>query len=335
MSLRPSYRTGRAQYDIDRCEPQKDAILSGKICFHALARGHYPGIPIPAHVLPGLNSIGFWDAAGRPDWGLDEHRNEGIEIMYLETGSMDFTMEGRKFMLRAGNFTVTRPWQLHKLGAPNIGPGRLHWAILDVGVRRPRQDWRWPEWIVLTQEDLSELTRKLQNCDCPVWTATPAIMQSFRQIAHSIEIWQEPYSVSRLTANLNQLLVNLLETLGDEASRNGRQDTSLRRVVDSFLRDLEDGRLNTTEPWPLNRMAAHCGVGVTTFAKYCRELVNTGPVEFLNRIRLDNAARQLRANPSLPVTEVALTNGFNSSQYFATAFARRFRASPSRYREGN
>ena len=41
-------------------------------------------------------------------------------------------------------------------------------------------------------------------------------------------------------------------------------------------------------------MASHCGMGVTAFSKYCRELVNTGPMEFLNHCRLERAAQQLR-----------------------------------------
>ncbi|MEI9960533.1 MAG: hypothetical protein WDM76_05170 [Limisphaerales bacterium] len=43
------------------------------------------------------------------------------------------TADQKKHHLAPGHFTITRPWQLHKLGAPNIGPGRLHWLIVDVG----------------------------------------------------------------------------------------------------------------------------------------------------------------------------------------------------------
>ena len=86
------------------------------------------------------------------DWGEDLHRNEGIEFLFLETGSTKFIADEKKYHLQAGDFTITRPWQLHKLGEPNIGPGRLHWLIIDVGVRRPHQEWQWPDWVVLAKE---------------------------------------------------------------------------------------------------------------------------------------------------------------------------------------
>ncbi|MDB6021714.1 MAG: AraC family transcriptional regulator [Pedosphaera sp.] len=333
MTTKPIYRSRNARYEIDRCEPQNDAIRRGKINFHALTKGHYPGTPVPANILPGLNSIGFWSAGGTQDWGLNAHRNEGIEISFLETGTMVFAVDEREHPLRAGHFTITRPWQLHKLGAPNIGPGRMHWLILDVGVRRPHQEWCWPKWVVLSKEDLAKLTRKLRHNENPVWNSTPAIARTFREIARYVAGWHLPHAVSHLAVHLNQLLIGILDALTEQQTHESEQLTSRRRAVEIFLQELENDPANAGQPWTLDRMTGHCGMGITAFSKYCRELVNAGPVEFLNRCRLDHAARQLRAGNELSVTEIALANGFNSSQYFATVFGQHFHMSPKSYRE--
>lgn len=332
MPCPPTHRPRSAAFEVDRCEPQRTAIKSGKIDFHALTKGHYPGTRIPKTVLPGLATIGFWDAIGKPDWGLDAHRNEGVEITFLETGAMGFSVDEKNFKLRAGQFTITRPWQLHRLGAPNIGPGRLHWLVLDVGVRRPHQPWRWPKWAALTAEDLAELTDKLRHSENPVWHATPPIAQSFRELARNVAAWDQPYSVSRLAANLNQLLIGILDALGSQPAREDRRLVSRRQTVQIFLHDLESGRLDPGDGWTLGKMAAHCDMGVTAFSQHCRALVNAGPVEFLNSCRLEKAAGLLRGPAGLPVTEVALACGFNSSQYFATHFKRKFRQTPSEFK---
>lgn len=331
-TTRPTYRGTRQLYGIDRCEPQKRAVRDGKIEFHALTKGHYPGTPVPQNILPGLNSIGFWNANGTQDWGLDPHRNEGVEISFLETGSSAFTVDQRRFNLQSGNITITRPWQLHKLGAPNIGPGRLHWLIIDVGVRRPHQNWAWPGWVVLTKEDLAELTRKLRRNENPVWASTPAIAQAFRELARSVVDWQRSHAVSRLAVHLNQLLIGILDALSEQQTQENEQLISHRRTTALFLREIEQRLVDLGEPWTLDRMATHCGMGVTAFSKYCRELVNTGPMEYLNRCRLDFAARQLREEPTVSVTEIAFRNGFNASQYFATCFRRRFGCAPREFR---
>jgi AraC family L-rhamnose operon regulatory protein RhaS len=72
-------------------------------------------------------------------------------------------------------------------------------------------------------------------------------------------------------------------------------------------------------------------MGVTAFSKYCREFVNAGPVEFLNRCRLDHAVQLLRQDASLSITDIAMSCGFNSSQYFATRFRQRFHVAPSKF----
>ena len=331
MTTRPIYQAGRKRYGIDNCEPQKEAVREGKIEFHALTKGHYPGTLMPMDVLPGLNSIGFWDANTSQDWGLNPHRNEGIKIVFFETGTCDLIMGQKIFNLHAGNFILTRPWQLHKFGAPNIGRGRLHWMILDVGVRRPHQDWSWPKWIVMTREDLADLTERWRRNKNPIWTSTPSIAQSFRELARCITAWNQPHTVSRMAVHLNLLLIGILHALAEQQTHENEQLTSRKRAVEMFFQDLMDGKIDLGEQWTLDRMASHCKMGVTAFSKYCRELVNIGPMEFLNQCRLERAAQQLRTQPELSVTDIAFANGFNSSQYFATRFRRRFHVSPSQF----
>jgi AraC-like DNA-binding protein len=333
MTTRPIYRMGHKRYGIDDCEPQKEAVREGKIEFHALTKGHYPGILMPKDILPGLNSIGFWDANTSQDWGLNAHRNEGIKIVFFETGTCDLIMDEKTFNLHAGNFLVTRPWQLHKFGNPNIGRGRLHWLIVDVGVRRPHQDWNWPKWIAMTKEDLAELTARWQNIKNPVWTSTPSIAQSFRELARCITAWNQPHAVSRMAIHLNQLFLSILDALSEQQTRETTDLTSRQRTVELFLREVENNPAISREPWTINSMAEHCSMGVTAFSKYCRELVNIGPMEYLNQCRLEFAARELRAEPTASITDIAYRNGFNASQYFATRFRQRFGCTPSVYRK--
>lgn len=309
-------------------------MRGGKIALHALTRGHYPGVLLKPGQLPGINSIGFWDGTRAQDWGLEPHRNEGVEITFLETGAMAFSVETKNFEFRSGHFAITRPWQLHKLGAPNIGPGRLHWLILDVGVRRPNQDWRWPRWLTMTAADRAELTRTLRHNENPVWDSSPEIAEAFRGLSNCVLRWLEPHRESRMLAWLNQLLLGILTALTEQQTHQNPELTSRRRTVELFLRDLETNGTNSSEPWTLDKMAAHCGMGVTAFCKYCRELVNNAPMEYLGQCRLTRAARQLRERIELPVTEIAFRNGFNSSQYFATAFTRKFGVSPREFRKG-
>ena len=328
----PIYRGRKSRFEIDSCAPQSAAVRGGKIQLHALTKGHYPGVLLQPSQLPSINSIGFWNGTGAQDWGLEPHRNEGVEICFLETGTTAFSVETKNFELRSGHFTITRPWQLHKLGAPNIGPGKLHWLILDVSVRRPNQDWRWPRWATLTPGDKAELTRKLRHNESSVWNSSAEIAAAFRGLSDCVLNWKQPHTESRMITLLNQLLLGILVALTEQQKHQNPELTSRRRTVELFLRDLATNEASSCEPWTLNKMAAHCGMGITAFSKYCRQLVNNGAMDYLNQCRLDRAARQLLENPARPVTEIAFENGFNSSQYFATRFRQRFHQTPRIYR---
>ncbi len=177
---------GRA-WHADTCDPLKAAAGRGAVRLCALAHGAYPGRRLPPRTLPEICTAGFWDAPRDQDWGLDWHRNEGIEFTCVSRGRTAFAVRGREYLLRRGQLTITRPWQAHRVGNPRVGACRLHWLILDVGVRRPHQTWRWPSWLVCTPEDLRRLTTLLSHNERPVWTVGREIGRCFEQLAGAVE----------------------------------------------------------------------------------------------------------------------------------------------------
>lgn len=306
-------------------------MREGKIELHALSKGHYPGERMNPDTLPGVSSLGFWSCGEVQDWGLNPHRNEGLEIIFLETGEMGFEVDGKKHPLQAGNLTMTRPWQLHKLGDPNIGRGKLYWLILDVGVRRPNEDWTWPSWVVLAPHDLEDLTRKLRYGDQTVWMSEQRIGPVFRELADCVIHWNKSGATSKLTVMVNRLLVEILDLLADQQIQASSESMTRRRTVALFLKDLAENPVSIAEPWSLETMANQCGMGITSLAKYSRILVNTGPMAYLNACRLEHAATELKERPDRSITEIAFQMGFNSSQYFATQFKQRYGLTPKQY----
>ncbi len=133
----PIYKEQGKTYHADSCEPLMEAVAHGELVLEALTRTNYPGRPLADDALKGLQTVGYWDATHEQQWGLPWHRNEGIELTFLETGSMPFAIADQSWTLEPGSLTITRPWQPHKVGLPNIGIGRLHWIIIDVDVRQP------------------------------------------------------------------------------------------------------------------------------------------------------------------------------------------------------
>jgi AraC-like DNA-binding protein len=329
MEKRRTFRTERELFHADTCEPLKRAAAGSGLRLEAISRGGYPGTRLPGGELKELCMAGFWDAPGQQDWGLGWHCNEGIEIGYVSAGRLPFGIGRKSLTVRPGELTITRPWQRHRVGDPNVPACHYSWVILDVGMRRPNQPWQWPKWLLFPKSGLASLTETLRQNEDPVWHGDRRIGDCFSRLDEIVARGVGETNLARTKIVINELVVLLAELL---ESRNPHLDASLsgsERTVRLFLENLTH-RLD--EPWTLDSMAEACGLGRTHFSSYCRKLFNVAPVEFLTRARVEAAGRLLMENPPVSVTEAAFCCGFQSSQYFAKVFRARQGCAPSEFR---
>jgi len=329
ISPRATYRTAGKTYVADSCRSLAAAAEADLVKLHALGRAGYPGRRLPSGELPGLRSVGAWDAAAAQNWGLPLHRNEGIEISFLASGEISARIENRFEPLRHDQFLVTRPWQPHQLGDPHVGASHLIWLILDVGVRRPHQDWRWPAWIILSRADLAELTRCLRQNEQFIWPGSPDIRRCFLGIARAIAENPNAVDASRLAVLINEVLLAVLDNFRARRIRLRESLASAERTLHQFIAEL-DNRLG--EPWSLGTMAASCHLGVTQFVHHFRQATNQTPAHYLMAARVLRARELLLKQPGRTITDIALDCGFSSSQYFSNIFTRQTGFSPRAFR---
>jgi AraC family L-rhamnose operon regulatory protein RhaS len=327
----PIYKDHDERYRADSCRQLEEA--AGKsLRLEALKHGHYPGVALPPGILEGVKMVGNWDTPESQDWGLPWHRNEGIEVTFLETGALHYGVDGKEYQLEAGDLTITRPWQLHHVGGPNITASRLHWLIIDLGVRRPNQDWRWPPWLSLTQSDIEELTAGLRLNEQTVWRSNRDIGRNFQAIAHAINTNVSGSNLSRLILRVNEIFILLLDMLRKREVHLDRTLTTTRRTVQLFLDDLNNNPEHLTLEWTVDEMADSCGLGISQFTQHVKCLTNLTPMQFLTRCRIDRAMALLKSTPNRGITETAIECGFSSGQYFATLFKRQYGHSPREIR---
>ncbi len=316
----------------DDCTPLTKAVDRGEVTLVSLARGQYPGIRLERGQLPGLRSIGYWDAVGPQSWGLPMHRNEGIEICYLLTGETAFSTHSEERILHAGDITITRPWQPHCLGDPNIGPCKLFWMILDVESGDGREAWEFPSWIGPDAESRRELLgvfRKNQRCHL---VDEGQQLKGFMNTVCDQLANTGPLMSAQLSNWINYLFLSVAQRLSSDIVENAADPLGFNQTIRQFFKGMEASSDKAAEPWTVAEMARACRVGKTYLTDSCRELFNTTPSEQLNRIRLAHASRLLKNKPDMSITDIAFATGFNTSQYFATRFRKHFGLSPQGYR---
>jgi AraC-like DNA-binding protein len=317
-------------YYVGTCEPSIAAARRNEISLSGWGRGHYPGEPIPDNKLPHLRAVGVWDAKTDQKWGLDRHCNEGIEITYVAKGKIPFEVDDSSWLLRRGNFAITRPWQFHKVGNPNVPASRYIWLIIDVGVRRPNQEWEWPNWLMYSQEETkSRLSQLMRQNEHPVWNANTAISQNFEYIANLVENQSFEQGETEVLLRINQLLFDIFDLVKKSNNELDHYLSTTYRSVELFLNSIER---YIEHSWTVKEMATQCGLSCTQFTTYCKQITNMSPMEFLNIRRLDAAANLILAKPKEHITDICFTCGFNSSQYFSRKFKEKYGVSPIEYR---
>ncbi len=337
LELRSSGREPRATYNFhgklikaDTCEDVRAAAMKGEIALHALARGAYPGTLLEPKNLHGVKSLGFWDATHPQTWGLPWHRNEGIELTILSSGTLPYFCDGKWYRLKPCDLTIARPWQPHKVGDPAIGANRLYFLILDVGVRKPNQEWQWPGWLLMNADELEELTRLLRLNEFHVWPDCREFLTCFQEIGKAVVEYPRTRDITFISLKLNELFYLLLHMFRTRRVPLNESLTSNIRTVELFLAELRE---TLTESWSIKRMARECSICTTRFVEYCRQVTNRSPMQHLNALRLEKARTLLAEHPRMPIIDVAMNCGFSSSQYFASCFGREFGVTPSAFRE--
>jgi AraC-like DNA-binding protein len=326
---RATYSADGKQFKADTCANVSRAADAREITLHALARGSYPGTRLDDKVLTGVKSLGFWDAAVPQTWGLDWHRNEGIELTILANGSLPYSCESRSYDLKPYDLTIARPWQPHRIGDPTMGANKLYFLILDVGVRKPNQEWEWPGWLLMNRTELEELTVLLRHNEFHVWSDCRDFLHCFQEIGRAVTEYPRSRDITYISLKLNELFYLLLHLFRTRKIPLTESLTSNVRTVELFLSDLP---FLLADEWTIAKMARECNVCTTRFVQYCRAITNQSPMQHLNTLRLEKAATLLIDKPAMPIIDVSTECGFASSQYFASCFRRKYGTTPSAYR---
>jgi AraC family transcriptional regulator, activator of mtrCDE len=91
-------------------------------------------------------------------------------------------------------------------------------------------------------------------------------------------------------------------------------------------------RAHPGEPHTLETLADIAGMSRSTFIRHFRRIMRTPPLEYLKRIRLEEARTLLRST-NLPVKTVAAQSGFASRSHFSRLFRAAYGEDPSAFRQ--
>lgn len=236
-------------------------------------------------------------------------------LCYLSRGVQTYRIGERRYHLQGGDQLVTFPDDSLDTAEAPEEKGRLHWILLRMQpLDAPLLFLETPAAIALRR---ALLALPEQHFPGPreANELTSAILNTFTQPPRAM--------VDRLAA-ASLVLRYLFATL-----RAAQHDTAAG-ISPRIQRSLDHITAHPADPLYVPELARQIGLSESRFKVRFRREVGLPPGEFILRAKIESACVRLR-QPDATVTDVAHALGFSSSQYFATAFRRFTRLTPSAY----
>jgi AraC-like DNA-binding protein len=264
----------------------------------------------------------------RTAWYTAPRRLLDYLLMYVQEGKMVACVEEHRYQLRAGDFCLVQPGELHTLeGLTHTITPYLH---LDVFYNSARER----SFVVRSgQVDTAGFQRLLQprleavtGVRVPT-KFTPTHLAQFRDsMLKAIGIWQRRDFLGQLESQYlaTGLVLSLLQTYSRGNAESSDQPELLNWII-SFM------SLHLSEPLSVADMAERAGLSASRFSQVFRDRFGRPPHQFLLHLRIQRA-QDLLQHTGLTLQQIAVQCGFTDVHHFAKAFKRIAGHTPGAYR---
>ncbi len=270
--------------------------------------------------LPLVESLGAIHSrsASRITW----HAHAKFEILCLVEGATEYEFaDGRRVPLPGGHFVLIPPHVRHR-GLHNVRlPARLCGIVFDPNCRGAATNTPF------TPRDLGWIGRQFA--------------------AHAGQPWPMGRELRHLAASLVEQVQDFDSTLRDSAAglrlttcsvllEATRQLTTARPIQPDVAvhAAMEYLQLSYGGSTSMSEVARAIGCSRARLFQIFKQAVGMTPNDYLQRLRLIRAA-ELLSGTDRPITEIAMTCGFTTSQYFSNVFRKYHNLTPTAFRSSS
>lgn len=254
-----------------------------------------------------------------PDYTMTcEHFHQYYEIFYLKTGNCIYSVNGSRYHLSAGDMFI-------------VAPGEPHCTRYEGTVPCERTIVYWMPEVVPEAywQRHPDMKKKLSHSG-KVVLAKKRKQRMEALLDRMLEENRIPdeYSHEFLQLQMLTLLLNIQRD-GIFVYEKIRHDNSISSDIEDALRYIAQ---NFALPITLDEVAAQVGLTPTYLSRKFKKFTGTTFKEYMNHIRI-RQAKQMLLTTDDTITQIALSCGFNSSNYFKDCFRRVNGVSPSVFRK--
>ena len=240
-----------------------------------------------------------------------------FEVHYRERGDQYWLLGDQTYHMEGGDLFVTMPEEVHSTGGHPVAPGVMYWF----GVRLPPEG---KGMLGLADKETSKIIRRLLNIPCRHFRATRRIKPLLAEI---LQLHYSPETFMR-TVCMRQSMISLLLEVIKAAEGHASSCVSERMVEITRMIQNDPG-----QKYQLRDLARHAHLSLSRFKSRFKAETGVSPWLFIVEAKIEAAQKRLAAGNE-PISQMATSLGFASSQHFATVFKRITGIPPRAYRKG-
>lgn len=244
----------------------------------------------------------------KPAPQVHDHYHKGFEVYYLEKGTCWYFIDHKSYRLSAGDIALIPAGVIHKTS----------------------YETRLSSRSVFNCDDsfLPSSVRGLLR-DLPYFSRADSTAEQVESLFRSIR--QEYESPDRHAMDALRSYVAQLFLLIARESGKCRQEKKESPIVERAVEYIHSHYAETVS---LQAAAEHCYVSREHLSRIFKKETGFGFNEYLNIYRLKIANAQLQKDPKRQISLVALSCGFNDSNYFTKQYKKIYGITPTKERKG-
>ena len=249
-----------------------------------------------------------------------DHYHNHYEICYLNSGKCRFLLQDSVYQLEKGDLVFITPGDLHHA----IYTSNPTCEIIMICFRREDIDWAMLHRIMENRESSSTLHSFMGSI--PLLYQEEFVQLLLRMLSEATII--DDYSNGFMACYLLEVLLMLMR----HSVMNEEDPDFLNSRDADILIATKYIYKNYKKPLSLDEVSAQAALSPTYFSKKFKQITGMGFKEYLNCVRLRHAQTALLTTNNT-ITDIALENGFNDSNYFKDLFKKVYGKSPREYRK--
>lgn len=255
---------------------------------------------------------------------LDLHRNSGIEICFVKKGRYDWQVESKEYLVYPGEGFVTCPWEYHGNSLGVVELGEIYWLIITPELFDKEGGCHLGKWSTFSQAQEATIGRVLRENRNHLLRNGARLEKYFLQLNNELVSREFGFDVKirSLIESIILEVVRIIQSRKLETNTNNAWINDLKLLFESDL----------ARKWTISELSSHFKMGSTSFNDKVKRLTGYTPQSFLIDLKIDQSKKQLLENKLL-LTDIALINGFYSSQHFSSTFLKRVGMTPTAFKK--